>query len=485
MLRGLVVAPLLLLALVLAGPAAAGGPATLVGVAEDSIKQPTLVGARAELDLVRLAGFDTVRVTAIWAPGETAPSATELARLRNAAGAARLAGVRVIVAVYHFGSRTTPLTDEARGEFARFAASIARAIPYLREFIIGNEPNINRFWLPQFETDGSNAASPAYLKLLAESYDALKAVTPRVTVTGGAVSPRGGDNPALSRHTHSPTKFIRDLGAAYRASGRTTPVMDQFAIHPHTDSPGQAPRDSAHPRSTTISIADYDKLVALLGEAFDGTAQRGSTLPIVYAEFGIESLIPPAKERLYTGSEPATIRPVDEETQGAYYRQAVELAFCQPNVRGIMLFLVQDEPTRATWQSGLFYVDRTPKASLRHVQRAAAESRGGTVARCEGMQLPVKAAKLAWPRGSGLAARPLRVRLTCSLTCTYEAKLERVADGRAVATARGRLAAKAAGRLALGGKSVPAGRYRVRLSLVAPVNPAPPTTVVSPLLALR
>ena len=62
---------------------------------------------------------------------------------------------------------------------------------------------------------------PPYLALLAESYDALKAVSEEVNVIGGSLSARGSDDPAAARQTHSPTTFIRDLGAAYRASGRT------------------------------------------------------------------------------------------------------------------------------------------------------------------------------------------------------------------------------------------------------------------------
>ena len=58
---------------------------------------------------------------------------------------------------------------------------------------------------------------------------------------GGAVSPRGSDNPSLTRQTHSPTGFIRDLGIAYRASGRTTPIMDAFAFHPYEDDSSVAP----------------------------------------------------------------------------------------------------------------------------------------------------------------------------------------------------------------------------------------------------
>ena len=58
------------------------------------------------------------------------------------------------------------------------------------------------------------------------------------------------------------------FGAAYRASGRGTRIMDGLAIHPYGDSSSQAPRNSAHPNSTYIGLADYDKLNALLVEAF-------------------------------------------------------------------------------------------------------------------------------------------------------------------------------------------------------------------------
>ena len=72
--------------------------------------------------------------------------------------------------------------------------------PTVRDFVIfGNEPNLNRFWLPQFNPDGSDAAAPAYLALLARSYDALKLVDPGVRVWGGALAPRGIDRPGTGR----------------------------------------------------------------------------------------------------------------------------------------------------------------------------------------------------------------------------------------------------------------------------------------------
>jgi hypothetical protein len=34
-------------------------------------------------------------------------------------------------------------------------------------------PNINRYWLPRFNADGTDAAAPAYEALLAASYGAI------------------------------------------------------------------------------------------------------------------------------------------------------------------------------------------------------------------------------------------------------------------------------------------------------------------------
>src|SRR5439155_762044 len=79
-----------LLGCVLPAPyARAGGPAMLIGVAEDSVRQPTLAEAKVEMDLLVQAGFNAVRVTQIWAPGETKPGAADQRILRNVVQAAR------------------------------------------------------------------------------------------------------------------------------------------------------------------------------------------------------------------------------------------------------------------------------------------------------------------------------------------------------------------------------------------------------------
>ena len=442
----------------------------LTGVFEDQLRQPTLVAARANMNIVRALGFNAVRVTALWSPGQTAPPARELAALRNVAGAAQLSAIRVFVGVQNAGSATTPLTEEQRSEFARYAAAIARSVPYFRTFLVGNEPNINRFWMPQYNPDGSDAAAPAYLELLTETYDALKAVSRRITVVGGVLSPRGQDVYPSPRHTHSPVTFIRDMGLAYRDSERTTPFMDAFAIHPYQDNSSQPPtyRRAADRR---IRLNDYDKLVRVLGEAFDGTPQRGSTIPIYYTEWAAEAQIPASKVRLYTGIEPSTTRPVSDATHAAYYRLALQVAYCQPTVQGIFLLHLWDERDRNRWQSGLYYVDRRPRVTAAAVRRGIQESRRGILARCPGLALPIRLSTRFVPAQQMARAKQLSFRLICNFDCAYTASVERLPKRTPVLTATGTVVARKLTTVKFPRRALQPGTYRVALTAAAAVNP--------------
>ena len=371
--------PLALVVGVLALTAAGCGhsdshPDLLVGAVEDAAKSGD---PGAKMALAHRAGYRAIVLSAVWTPPLRAPPPAELQALQGAAAAAVAAGIRPIAAVYSF-SAVTPASPEARSQFAAYTAALASAIPAVRDVIVGNEPNLNLFWMPQFAADGSNAAATAYLALLAETYDALKRVSPELNVIGGALSARGSDDPAAPRPTHSPTSFIRDLGAAYRASGRNDPVMDMFSLHPYPEHSG-IPPGFTHPRSTSIGIADYDKLIELLGEAFDGTGQPGSSLPLVYGEYGLQTVIPPGKGTVYSGAEQPTTKPIEEIAQGAAYAEAIALAACRPTVRMLLFFHVSDEAQLERLQTGVFYADDTPKASLEPVARAAHAAEAGQI----------------------------------------------------------------------------------------------------------
>ena len=245
----------LLLGIFVAAPARAG-TGMFVGAAEDESHKLDPLTAKSKLDLAAVAGLGTIRMTSIWSPGETVLRGDELIALQNASTAAQFDGVRLIVSIYPRDRRTTPLNARARGEFAQYAASVARLVPGVKDFIVGNEPNLNLFWMPQFGAGGRDLAAPSYELLLAKTYDALKSVSPDINVIGGALSPRGQDAPKAARQTHSPTAFITDLGLAYRKSGRTRPIMDMFAMHPYLI-PSKLRPDFAHPNTTTIGLADY------------------------------------------------------------------------------------------------------------------------------------------------------------------------------------------------------------------------------------
>ena len=455
-----------------------------LGAAEDAVRAGDLVQTQAQFTMLALTGMNSVRITSNWLPGLTAPTEAELATLRNVQGAAQLTGIRVYVSIYSPGSRTTPLTPEARTQFASYAAALVAAFPSFDDVIVANEPNLNRFWLPQFNADGTNASAPAYLSLLAQTYDAIKAVDPGVRVWGGATSPRGADRPDGARQTSSPTAFITALGAAYRASGRTLPIMDGYSHHPYLDNSAQAP-DFAHPNSTTIALGDYDKLESLLTSAFDGTAQPGSTLPILYDEFGIETLVPPGKTSSYTGSEPTTTKPVDETTQAAGYQRALQITFCQPNIAGLLLFHTVDENVLGAWQSGVYYADNTPKSSLVPVRDALRRTKGGSIARCTGLALDVIATKLKFPAPTAFKRGVRTVRFACTLDCIWTLRSVRASDGVGTARVRGYGRAGETVIASLAGRRLGAQPVRLVLAVVHPVNPGTEWTRQSAPLATR
>ena len=130
------------------------------------------------------------------------------------------------------------------------------------------------------------------------------------------------------------------MGTAYRASGRVS-VMDGLAIHPYPDNSSEPGLPA--PRSTSIGLADYEKLVALLGSRLrrDGAGRLDVADPVrrVRDRVGRAG----GKRSLYSGTEPATTKPVDESKQAAAYDLGLRLAFCQPNVAGMLLFHSHDE----------------------------------------------------------------------------------------------------------------------------------------------
>jgi hypothetical protein len=353
----------------------------LVGALEDGVKYPQPEIADQRVQLAADAGFNAMNITTLWIPGQTTPDPAELTILRNVAAATKERNMQLLITSYAPRPRYAPITEDEQQNYAQFMAALARALPSVGSFGVWNEPNLNGFWLYQFDASGRDIAAEDYTALLARTYDSLKAVNPKLKVYGGNLAPRGFDDADSPRPTHSPTTFIKDMGTAYKATGRDKPIMDVFALHPY-QTRSSIPPGQPH-TGTSLGFGDYDKLVDLLGEAFDGTAQRGSDLPIAYSEYGVQSEIPESAQEPYTNLQsPLGKDAVSEEQQAEYYRQAFELGVCQPTVIAVFIFHLFDEADLNRWQSGPYYADTKPKGSLPAIRDAALEAREGKADDC-------------------------------------------------------------------------------------------------------
>src|SRR3954454_3478739 len=92
------------LALAAVPSASAGGPAMFVGAADDVVVQSDPALAKSRTDLAKLAGLDTLRLSAQWSRGDTDLEGVDADGLANAVAAAGLDGIRIVLSLYPFGS---------------------------------------------------------------------------------------------------------------------------------------------------------------------------------------------------------------------------------------------------------------------------------------------------------------------------------------------------------------------------------------------
>ncbi len=369
---------LLLLSLALPGAARA---ALVVGVTDDSGRDSGDGGA-AFLARLTDVGLTENRVSIVWSPDapDTIPSKALLdAYVPNAVAA----GVRVVFAVYPAKPGSLTASPDAPGQFAGFLAELAGDYPQVTDFVVGNEPNQPRFWQPQFSTAGTPLACATYEPVLAAGYDALKAVNPAITVIGVGLSPRGNDIAAAADNpSTSPVRCLRDIGAAYRLSGRTKPIMDELAFHAYPERDSQPfGVASSWPK---VGLVDLARLKQAVWDAFNGTAQptfaetgQSVMLPALrlrIAEVGWQVGIVPSAQAAYTGTE--NVATTDETNQASDYTQAIRLAACDPAVKSLDFFGLEDETDLARWQAGLIRADGTTRPSYDAVKTELATSHG-------------------------------------------------------------------------------------------------------------
>ena len=121
------------------------------------------------------------------------------------------------------------------------------------------------------------------------------------------------------------------------------------------------------PTSTSILLADYEEKLA----AAPRRGVRPRPARALQRARRRDARSRRRRRRLYEGEEPGA--PVDEATQADFYRRAIELAACQENVAGLLLFHSHDEPALTGFQSGVYYVGRDAEVEPASPSRDAAE----------------------------------------------------------------------------------------------------------------
>jgi hypothetical protein len=350
---------------------AATGTGPAFGVADDAGKFADDGGAKFDAGL--LSGGMTENRWTVTFDGDPTTIGDE-AFLDRAVPVASANGVTVILSVFPAHAQTPDPTM-----FCQWVGSIATRYPTLTKFIVGNEVNATRFWSPQHTKKDPNFGPGAYEQTLAQCYDVLKAINPSIQVIGMGLAPR-----AVSASSTKPLDFIRAVGAAYRASHRTLPLMDALAVHPYPNpnaSPPPSPDRAAYEDPGFYGIAQLDRVKQAVYDAFRGTPQPTTRngLHLVVDEIGYQSN--ETGNLQYTGFESSPT--VSEAKQAAYYARVVQLYSCDPTVSDVLFFHLVDEanldvtPTSGGWQSGLEYPDGTPKPSLAAVHDAIAAGCAG------------------------------------------------------------------------------------------------------------
>jgi hypothetical protein len=321
-----------------AAPAAAS-PYVQYGIQDDAwlLGGPGTFDER--LEQVKELGVDVVRVNIRWdAVARTRPQ-KQVDHLdpayRWSAPDALLLGLRrwkitpVVTLVgsprWANGGRGPNWAPKSPSTYANFAVAVATRYPWVRRWVVWNEPN--KYW--QLRPTSARVYTRT---LLNPAYAALKQLNRGNLVAGGVTAPRGGAGSV------SPVDWIRGM----RAAGAR---FDAYAHHPYPLNRFETPTSGGCRSCENITMANLERLLAHVQRAW-GTRKR-----IWLTEYG------------YQTNPPDRIMGVSQALQARYVSEAAYRAYRAPRVDMLIRFLVRDEQGVGRWQSGLFTFLDKPKLS--------------------------------------------------------------------------------------------------------------------------
>ena len=316
------------LAVSLGADRASAAPGVKFGIQDDAWLEHgpgTLSSRVAALDRL---GLDVVRVTLEWNRIEPQPGVQRWQRSDRLLGALRARGLAPVVTLvgtpaWANGGQAPNVAPLDPADFEAFARSAALRYPYVRHWVIWNEPN-KRLWL-------SPASPGTYVRqILDPAYRGIKSVDARDLVAGGVTAPRGGSGGT------SPVDFIRGMD---RAGAK----LDAYAHHPYPVYPGDTPFVGGC-TCKTITMATLERLLRLVDDAFPHAR-------VWLTEYG------------YQTNPPDTFG-VSRLEQARFVAEAARRVYAARKVDMLVHYLYRDEPELARWQSGLETVDGRAKPAL-------------------------------------------------------------------------------------------------------------------------
>jgi hypothetical protein len=350
--------PLLLAAIVLilaAAPHASAAPGVKFGLTDDAWLRDgsgTLDQRLAKLDAL---GVRVVRFTLRWdqiahtqpmVPGDPSDPAYDWSTADPVLDGLKQHGIEVVLQLvgtpgWANGGKGSNYVPTTSATFGAFATAAARHYPWVRRWVIWNEPNQVRWLRP--------TSAPIYtIRLLNPAYAAIHSAIPGAQVAGGGTAPRGSTGGV------SPVAWIAGMHAAHAR-------LDAYAHNPYPlDPKRETPLTGGCTHCATVTLATIGRLVTLIGRDFPSAR-------IWLTEYG------------YQSNPPDRLLGVPLALQARYIGEGAYAAYRAPKVDLLIHFLYRDEPDIARFQSGLVTVTNAVKPAYAAYQLPLAQISSSTL----------------------------------------------------------------------------------------------------------
>ena len=221
-------------------------------------------------------------------------------------------------------------------DFRAFARAVASRYPWVRYWLIWNEPN-HPLWLKP------TRAAIYVQHLLNPGYEGIHSVLPHALVGGGVTAPRGGLGGV------APVTWLHGMARAHAK-------LDAYAHNPYPLRPGETPSGHGCRFCPTITMATLPKLLILVRRYW-------GLKPVWLTEYG------------YQTNPPDQFLGVSPRKQATLLSLAAMRAWRLARVTMLIQYLYRDEPELSRFQTGLVYIDDKLKPSLNAFKLPFAEMR--------------------------------------------------------------------------------------------------------------